>query len=355
MSDSSRIGAPRAVPGSEQTNLSNSTPLHSDDNSRAPKGAGRRRLKSLLRLGIAILVAWGLWHSIDQAQAKFAQQQLSWRDVDLAWLFVAAVLYVSGLTPCWLFWHRTLLAMKQRPRARDSLRAYFIGHLGKYVPGKALVVVLRTERISGPRVDTAIAAISVFVETLTMMAIGAALASLLIATILPESQLLWLAVGLSFGAGLPTIPPVTRKIVSLLQVRRLNPETMLAVQGLDIKLMALGWAVIGLGWVLMGLSLWATMLALPNSATPSLPSLYDLSLVTASVCLAMVAGFLSLLPGGLGVRELVVITLLSPSYGEVAAITSAGLLRIVWLLSELFVSAILTVGFLSSHPRSRTG
>jgi len=99
----------------------------------------------------------------------------------------------------------------------------------------------------------------------------------------------------------------------------------------------------------MGLSLWATMQALPGSSLSPLPSLHDVSVLTASVCLAMVAGFLSLLPGGLGIRELIVITLLSPNYGEVTAITSAVMLRVVWLLSELFISASLSLAFAGSR------
>ena len=71
------------------------------------------------------------------------------------------------------------------------------------------------------------------------------------------------------------------------------------------------------------------------------PGLEQLPLLTASVALAMVAGFLSLLPGGIGVRELVVIPLLSPVFGQVAAILSAVLLRLVWMAAEVLVSGIL--------------
>jgi hypothetical protein len=64
-------------------------------------------------------------------------------------------------------------------------------------------------------------------------------------------------------------------------------------------------------------------------------SLSDTGLMTATVALAMVAGFLSLLPGGAGVREYIILTLLAPSFGVVAATVSALLLRVTWLASEL--------------------
>jgi uncharacterized membrane protein YbhN (UPF0104 family) len=75
-----------------------------------------------------------------------------------------------------------------------------------------------------------------------------------------------------------------------------------------------------------------------------LPTLADLPLLTAAVALAMVAGFLSLLPGGIGVRELIVIPLLQPQFGQVVAILSAVLLRIGWMAAELLVAVVLYFG-----------
>ncbi len=53
---------------------------------------------------------------------------------------------------------------------------------------------------------------------------------------------------------------------------------------------------------------------------------------------------MSLLPGGLGVRELVLNALMVPEFGEVKALISAVLLRLAWLVTELVVSIILYVG-----------
>ncbi|MCS5631186.1 MAG: hypothetical protein NZ744_10190, partial [Pirellulaceae bacterium] len=61
--------------------------------------------------------------------------------------------------------------------------------------------------------------------------------------------------------------------------------------------------------------------------------------IMAAVALSMVAGFLSLLPGGAGVREIVISTLLTPLIGPVFAIISAISLRVVWLLCELGAAA----------------
>ena len=104
----------------------------------------------------------------------------------------------------------------------------------------------------------------------------------------------------------------------------------------------------------MGLSLWAVMSAIPQGSETWRVTLTDVPLFTACVSLALVAGFLSLLPGGMGVRELVVMTLIAghPGYGPYVAILSAVLLRLTWLMSELVVSGILYIGIPDSRSSS---
>ena len=145
-----------------------------------------------------------------------------------------------------------------------------------------------------------------------------------------------LALFLAVCAGIPTYPPLFRRLLRILQVHRANPDIDKAIDGLNAKLMGLGWLAISLGWLFFGLSLWATMRSMGAEPTPQ-----DLPLLTAAVALAMVAGFLSLLPGGVGVRELVVIPLLEPQFGPVVAIVSAVLLRISWMAAEVIIAAVL--------------
>ena len=104
--------------------------------------------------------------------------------------------------------------------------------------------------------------------------------------------------------------------------------------------MAQGWVTVAMGWVLVGMSLWCTMQSIPG-LTEEPVSWTHLPLLTACVGLALIAGFLSLLPGGVGVREWIIVTLLAGTFGSVAAFVSAILLRLVWLATEVVLSAIL--------------
>ena len=300
-----------------------------------------RWAKLLFRVTVLVLVSFGIWHTVDKALLDLKNRGFAFSEIRPGWLFAAGLFYLAGMLPCWRFWHRTLRVMGQRPRWQETLRAFYIGHLGKYFPGKALVVVLRTSLVRSRRVDTTVAATSVFVETLTMMAVGAFVAAALLGILFRQhSLLLLLAVCLMICAGGPTVPPIFRRLVRLVGVSKVNPDIESSLAGLDYRLMAFGWITVGLGWWLLGLSLWATLKAIPTT-TPAVITLYDWPLLTACVALAMVAGFLSLLPGGIGIREYVVMTLLAEPYGPGAAAVSAIVLRLVWLLAELALGSVL--------------
>ncbi len=298
-----------------------------------------RWVKNLVRGALLVLVTIGIWRTVGRAIDDLQDRGFELAQIRPGYLLAAGFCYLVGLLPSWWFWHRTLQAMGQRPGCRETLRAFFVGHLGKYVPGKALVIVLRTDLVRSHRVSTSVAATSVFVETLTMMGVGAFLAAALLAALFREHVwLIGLAIGLMVAIGVPTLPPIFRMIVRLVGVRRIEPDIDAALAGLDYRLMSFGWITMAAGWWMLGVSLWLVLQAVGASIafTP-----YELSLVTACAALAVVAGFLSLLPGGIGIRELVVMTLLAEPFGAGAAAISAILLRLVWLLGELILAGAL--------------
>jgi uncharacterized membrane protein YbhN (UPF0104 family) len=302
----------------------------------------RRWLKAaklLFRLLILALVAYGIWRSVVKGRADLARQHFSWSQINPWWLVVSALAYFVGTLPSWLFWHRTLWAMGQRPTRYEALRAFFIGHLGKYVPGKALVPVLRAGLVRGPRVDTTVAVTAVFVETLTSMAVGGLVAAATTAILFHDQpRLLLLALGLMVVIGVPSLPPVFRRVVLLLGVRKINPDIDRALAGLDYRLLLYGWTRIVPGWFLFGFSLWAALKSIPATAAIGLQ---DWPFTTVCQSLAVLAGFITMVPGGLGPREWVIMTVLAGTYGEGAAVVSAVLVRLASLAAEGVFSAML--------------
>ncbi len=302
----------------------------------------RRRIAlRVIQWAIAALVLGFLVREVVRSWDRLAARSYHF---DPLWLLAAAAAYIAGLAPCAWFWHQSLRAVGQRPPLRDTLRAYFVGHLGKYVPGKALVVILRAGLLRWSGADLRVAAVSVFYETLTMMAVGAFLAAAAIWLWLRQHPgLALLAAGLMLVALLPTLPPVFRRLARWAGVGRGDEEAAARLDRLGYRNLAIGWLAIGAGWLLVAGSLWATLRAMevPQAAASFSTLLEQLPWLTAAVTLSVVAGFLSLLPGGALVRESVLFILLQEPLGSETALVAAVVLRLVWLASEVVVAAAL--------------
>ena len=173
-----------------------------------------RGVKAAIVVAILLGVGWTLTGNLKQLDTR----DLSW---DPAWLVLAGFLYLTGSLFCTWFWWWSLRSLGQRPGFFAILRAYYVGHLGKYVPGKALVPIIRTALIRGPQVHTGLAVVTVFYETLTVMAAGALLAVLLAGSWMgTEAQGLWILVVLAV-AGLLASPWAVNPLMKWLVARAL--------------------------------------------------------------------------------------------------------------------------------------
>ena len=313
------------------------------------RSSTKKWLFTSLKVALVLLLAWGIHRSVQSAFTELEREKWSASELRPGWLVLSGVLYLLGLLPMGIYWCAILRVMGQAPRLGETLRAYFIGHLGKYVPGKALVIILRTSLIRSHRVDTSIAAVSIFYETLTMMAVGAFWAGAILAVYYRhQTRLVLAAVGMMVAAGLPTLPPIFRRVVGLLRVGKSNPAVAEQFGRLKSTTLAGGWLAASIGWLLLGLSQWATLVAGGYTSVDALGE--DLAVCVAATALAVVAGFASLIPGGAVVREAVLFELLAPRYGKAPALVSAILSRLVWLVAELIISGILY----AVSPRRRT-
>lgn len=289
------------------------------------------------RIIVAIFVVVAIAYTVWKAANQLRQNEFDIRRVAWGWWVCSLGCYIATLAFSCLFWHRVLLAFGQRPRIIDSFLAFFASQLGKYIPGKAMVVVIRTDLIRGDEVKTAPAAASVFVETLTWIFVGSAIASLLLIFRFRDQLALQVTAGvLTLAAGTLTWPPLFRKIA--LKVGGVGGRKIAKMyDGLNLPTMATGWVLTAIGWCLNGFSLWLVLKGLPDTNV----TWSDYPLALACVSLATVVGFVSLLPGGIGVRELVMIPLLGARFGSVNAIIAAVVIRVVWLAAELMTSGLI--------------
>ena len=307
------------------------------------------RKKWLLRavtLAVVILVVWFVHGTLARAWEEL--DRYPWT-VAPGWIVLSGGTYLLALFPSGLFWYFALRRLGQDAGFGEAIRAYYVGHLGKYVPGKAMVVILRTGMIAGHRVHAGIAAASVFLETLTWLAVGSFWAAAYLAISLRgEHVVFWGAIGLIVLAGLPTFPPAFKRLARLAGIGRSDAAVAEKLNRLNYGILFFGWLAMGLGWAIMGFSYWATLRGMD---VPSADVLQEMPLCSANVALATVVGFMAILiPGGVVVREALLGGLMLPYLTGVVedaaskALISALLFRVVSVVSEVLISGILYVG-----------
>ena len=257
------------------------------------------------------------------------------------WLMGAGTTYALGMVPAGWFWRTCLLRLDQPAPPLLTMYAYFLGHLGKYFPGKAMVIVLRLAVLLPLGVLKVATALTIFMETLTMMAVGSAVAAVCLLGLGMDWRWTILACGLMVLTFVPTLPPILRVVLKRTQPNVADDLMARWLARIDWGLLARGWLALTITWLLYGASLYCVLRGNPTSEFASV-SLLTIALSSLGACaMAVVLGFVSFLPGGAGVREVVLSTMLAPIVGPVAAIAAAVWLRVVWLAAELLVAGVL--------------
>jgi hypothetical protein len=325
--------------------------------------------------GLVIVVAIGRQFARDLQRPEVWQ-----RSLHPGWLVVAGLLYLLGLTFSAFYWIRLLGHLGPRPPLTVALRAYFLGHMGKYVPGKAWAVFLRASLVRSAGVRLGIATLTTFYEVLTTMAAGALVAAILFALLGSEGAWLdtedllgllrlerpkggvigrWPAVvlclGLLLGIGLPCLPPLFNRLAHHLSLPFRDAESS-ALPHLRLAFLFEGFLFSAFGWLLLGASVVATFQAILGP-TPALDRPETVGLFAAIMALSYVVGFVILVaPSGLGVREffltlfltpeLITLCGLAPEDARGTAVLGVLVVRLVWTTAELVV-----VGLLFWWPR----
>ena len=277
------------------------------------------------------------------------------------WLVAAAIAYLVGWLPSAWFW-KSLLARSGHPLGWwPLLRAYYCGHLGKYIPGKASVLVIRAGLLRSSGVPATTAAWTATWETLLAMGVGGILGLGLAPWLVTEEILAALpgplapigrhpliTAGVVATIALAAFPWLTRLVTRL--TRRMTRQDTADVS-VSTRQVLIGSLAMSGGWICHGLSLWWTLEGLGASPTPDCRG-ETLAGMTAAVGLATSLGFAAIFaPGGVGVREGVLIEGLSRSgIGLQPAVLGSIVLRATWLLAELIASAALYYGHRPARP-----
>ena len=299
----------------------------------------KKRLFAALKILIFLVVCGWVGSELHKSWDKI--QEIQWTPNYLLLAF-AGICYIVAYLPAVIYWRYAMKSLGQKPGCYESFRAYYIGHLGKYVPGKAMVLIIRTGLVQSERTKITAAGASVFVETMTMMAVGAFVAALIAVIEFRQTEqgnLPWLlALGIMVGTVLPILPPVFHFVAKKCRIQ---------LTGLSFKTLVVGWMLNIPVWIMLGVSLWLTMQGLGMRSESVIT---ELPFFILAISLSVVAGFASMLPAGLGSREAVMIFVLTAFFathptGAIepsgVAIVVATVHRIISILSELTVSTML--------------
>jgi uncharacterized membrane protein YbhN (UPF0104 family) len=312
-----------------------------------------KRFRTLLKWTLfAVVLAYVCRHGYSLWQKSDDRTPLT--PAGSAWLLLSAVLYVVSWLPSVWFWRALMRAFGGRPDFAASARAYYCGALGKYIPGKAMVLVLRGSLMNRRGSAGRTAAITAAYETLTMMGTGL-LVGLVLAPLpegVPGRDQRWLVpvVVLAVLSGLPVIarllswavvkmsPP---DLVELNEARPREseiPASAAARLVIPAWLVGAGCAAFVISWALQGLSLGVTLHAVDQPLDWA-----EWPVWSGAMALSTSLGFAMLFaPAGLGVREGILLGILTQAGVDPhAAIAATVLSRLVSFGSDLLVAGLL--------------
>ena len=304
-----------------------------------PKRLDRRRVASILGIAIGVL---GTAFVVAQLVGSWSEVRSTASDADLGLLVLALPVALAALSLLGVVWGRCLKALGHTVGVLSAVHQYFVGQLGKYVPGGIWPVIGRAEmaRRSGASTQTSYWA-TVLSMGLTYLA--GLVVALVAVTVEAPADTRWLALLILIPIGLASLHPRFVSSVLKLMGRLAKRDFRLPIPSSR----AIG-ALIGAylpAWVLISLATWFVSLAFTGDA----PSFVNITLATT---FSWVAGFLVLpVPSGIGVREVAFIALATslPSVGVAAAVALVS--RFAFVLADL-IGAGASSSFVAWSTRS---
>ncbi|VAV90250.1 hypothetical protein MNBD_ALPHA04-710 [hydrothermal vent metagenome] len=266
-----------------------------------------------------------------------------WRAMNYSWLALAAVTYGCSLVTTAMVWPCVIAKWGHRMKLRTALAIGLVAQIGKYLPGNVAHYFGRAALAKQHNVSFTQSGLSTIVE------FGAALSAALLvaftATLLDRS--IW--VGTPFISILPQGAFWPFVILALATITgaaifafRRSPEIR-GLLSIAFWIAPIGWLIVS--FLLAGFSFYA--LAIAFSGVWSIPVVPAI----AVYAIAWAAGFL--IPGapaGLGVREVILLALLTPIIGVAPAVILSLFHRLLSALVDLIVAGLATIFFLKKEP-----
>ncbi len=279
----------------------------------------------ILQAALALAIAVFVWRAIAQNWDAFQSMELSFT-LRPIWIVGAAVTILATYALLVEAWRRVLVGWDQRLSYPAAVRIWTVSNLGRYLPGKiwslaGLAVLAQRRGVAGWAAGGS-------AVTMQVIAVGTGVA-VTAATARGAVSTLWLA--LAGAVALAMIVILTMPGPFRLLGRLVGREDLRALRPAALVQAFLAAAA---SWVAYGVAFWCLARGLLGTNT--------LSITTAVSVFAAgyIAGLVAIIaPGGIGVREVVLIGLLTPSLGGGGAIALSVGSRLLLTITEVGAAA----------------
>jgi uncharacterized membrane protein YbhN (UPF0104 family) len=262
---------------------------------------------------------------------QWSEVRSSLSDAEPAWLVLAVVCAALGMLAVALPWKRALRIVGIEAGLAACVTWYFVGEIGKYVPGGIWPVVGRAElaRRGGHPRSVAYASVALSLGALYLSGM------LLVALLLPlrlmsnSNGSLWVLLLLPVGLALLHHRPLTWMVELAEKAMKRELDVRVPPWSESLKLIACYLPA----WVLIGTATWCAARAFD-------PSVSWLTIAPAAM-LSWVVGFVLVpVPGGVGVREAAFVALVGGAVPSGVRATIAVVARLVFMLVDALGAVI---------------
>ncbi|HEX8863504.1 MAG TPA: lysylphosphatidylglycerol synthase domain-containing protein [Actinomycetes bacterium] len=293
--------------------------------SRLPGWLRSRRVRNLLRL--LVLAAFGAvllvvlarrWHEV-----RPLLHQLS-----VAGVTLAALAVFSGISATFLCWRAVLTDLGSPLPLGGGMRVFFLGQLGKYLPGSLWPLLAQMELGRDYKVPRRSSGAAVAIFLLLILGTGLLVAAIALPLLGGDAlrRYWWVLLVLPVAAVL-LWPPVLNRLLGL-ALRLARREPMPNPLSLPGVLRAVGWGLVS--WLLYGIHVWVLARMLGVAGVGILPR--SIGAFAAAWCV----GFLVVIaPAGGGAREAALIVLLGTGVGAARATVIAVVSRLLFTVGDL--------------------
>jgi uncharacterized membrane protein YbhN (UPF0104 family) len=291
----------------------------------------------------AIVTAVGMGYVLWTLVRNWGQVQAAATTWDVAWIALHFVVVLTFFAAMPLVWRQTIAACGIEAPAAAVIISAYLPNLYKYIPGKIWTVASRVELLARYTPTSRSSSAAATSLAYVMELIGTGPCFLSIAWLMPNGQLRMAAVILAVAMCVVTLLPNVAAQPLVWVLRKYGHGMQ---KGTALRTLPFVYSCYVAYWMIYAVSGAALLRGL------GVTNVREMAITGCAMVAAWLIGFVSLVtPGGVGVREGVMIAILGPVIGPARAALVSVVARLSWTFAEA-VGAAVAIFVLRSAKRN---